>query len=86
MQDDVSFVFRVNKSINEFHAEVGSHIVYRPLNPISKIQVVRHMPAGFDEYLLKHYGHLTLLDQHPSAQASSALEHLYSALQKTDSA
>lgn len=86
MHDDPSFVFRVNKSINEFHAEIGSHIVYRPLNPISRIQVVRHMPKGFDEYLLKHYGHLTLLDQYPSVQTSSAIEHLYSALQKNQSA
>lgn len=80
------YVFRVVKAINELDAPVGSQIVYTPLDGYSQIQVVRHMPRGFEPYLLKHYGHLELIDQHPPVAPLSALEHLYRALQIRESA
>jgi hypothetical protein len=66
------YVFLVTRAINEFNAPAGSYLVYRPGHPTAELQIVRSVPQGRTEYLLKHSSHLELLHQVPAVQEDSA--------------
>lgn len=80
------FVFRALRSIAPLGIARGfrSQVIYTPLDPISQIQVISHMPPGYEDDLLRNLDRLQLVYQTPSRR--SALEHLFRALQIRESA
>lgn len=78
------YVLHCVKAINELGAAAGSQIVYTPDDHRSHIQVVRHMPSGMEDVLLKHFGHLQLVL--PTGHERQILKRLYQALQIRETA
>lgn len=87
---DPAFVFRVMSPIPELGAKPGQDLIYRPLNEVSRIQLVTHLPdlgeGVYEDLILRHYHRLRLTGQCPPVSAISALEFLKKAAQLRDSA
>lgn len=80
------YVFRVVKPINGFDAPVGSYVIYRPGHPTAELQLVRTIPPGRVDELLKRPERLQLVDQDPPVQQESPFQRALRDLQSRESA
>lgn len=84
-RDPKEFVFFVERAIAEAGIESRSFVNYLPEDPLTTIQVVRHLPESYEEYLLKYFSsRLRLL--HPHGCELAAKRYLLRRAQLRDSA